>query len=304
MSSTCRLIPLHVGECTLGLGHLFGEGYSDEQRTPFALYSFLVDGDEKALVDLGPMSLEYTNEMFRRYDFFREEADGRVHPDDIVQPHGNVFSNLQRLGVEPSEVAHIVFTHLHADHHGMDTAKNPGAAALFPNAVIHTSRRGWDNIVSMRRNGRWEGYIDHAFADYLLAQSANGKVRFEDDEEIFPGLRTHYLGGHSMCSQAVEVRTEEGPAFITSDDIYRYDLLADGVIAKLCVTPEALLASTRKLVELAASSDGILLPVHDPAIWGFYRESPDGWLRLAKEATRKAIEGFGRSKPKFAGVGL
>jgi len=287
----------------MGEYHLLGEGYSEDTRLGFTLYSFLIEGDELALVDLGPMTLEYANAMFRRFDLFREEGDGRLHPDDIVQPQGNIFANLERLGIAPSEIKHIVLTHLHADHHGIDSARNPGAAALFPDALVHASRRGWELILEGRDDGRWEGYIDHAFADYLLAASETGGVVFEDDAEILPGLRTHYLGGHASCSQAVEVRTDWGPAFITSDDVYAYDLLARAVFARLCVTPEDLVRSTNKLIDLATESDGILLPVHDPLLWDFYEEAGERWLELAKAASDRAIEGFRSSEPTFAGYG-
>src|SRR5262245_52731061 len=89
-SSACRLTPIHAGICHLGADHILGEGRSPEQRLPFVIYSFLVEspGGERALIDLGPMSLETTNAMFRRHGFFRDLGSGLAgrqrFPDDVV----------------------------------------------------------------------------------------------------------------------------------------------------------------------------------------------------------------------------
>ncbi|MBN1421411.1 MAG: MBL fold metallo-hydrolase, partial [Planctomycetes bacterium] len=145
-ASVWKLAPLETGLCFLGEDHVLGEGYSPEKRLPFAIYSFLAEGPngDIVLIDLGPKTLDYANAMFRRYGLFREKDGERLCPDDIVQKHGNVFAHLARRGIGVDRVKHIVFTHLHADHHGIDDAKDGGAAEDFPNAILHVSKKGWE----------------------------------------------------------------------------------------------------------------------------------------------------------------
>lgn len=291
-----KLTPLHVGICRLGEDHVLGDGHSPDRRLPFVIYSFLAEGPagEVVLIDLGPKTLAASNAMFRRFGFFRD-IPGR--PDDIVQPHGNVFDHLRRRGIAPERVTRIVFTHFHADHHGLDDAKNGGAAEGFPNARFSVSKKGWAWNLGRRVGGRWNSYLDHAFGDFLLEAERRGHVDLLDDGPIAPGLEVAYLGGHSICSRAVRVRTVAGWAVIASDEVYRYDLLERGILARLHVTPEALAAATDRLVEMAQSEGAVLLPLHEPKIAEAYVEAGDAWLERLRPLSARAVEGYRARMP-------
>jgi len=292
-----RLMPLNVGECTLGENHLLGDPYSDDQRVAFTLYSFLADGGpgRRVLVDLGPVSLGYVNWMFRRYSFFRNLSES---PDDLRQPRGNVFDWLGRMQLSPEDIDHVVLTHLHADHHGMDDGKGPGGMAQFPNARIHVSKTGWEENLRKRVGGRWNSYVDYAFSDFLVQMDRQGRVVWQDQGEVAPGVTVSYLGGHSVCSLAVRIETESGPAVICSDEVYLYGLLERGIIARLRVTHARLLAATERLVAMAEAG-ATLLPCHDPCLSELYEDHGDDWLRYAKAISDRAVAGFRRTGPKL-----
>jgi glyoxylase-like metal-dependent hydrolase (beta-lactamase superfamily II) len=294
-SDTCRLTPLDVGLCMLGEGHALGDSYSDENRIPFAIYSFAIQSafGRNALVDLGPKTLQYCNEMFRRYNLFRTSPDGD-HPDDIAQRCGNLLDQLPHLGLTPADISDVIFSHLHADHHGMDDAKDGGMCEDFPNARFHVSRKGWEYNLERRVDGHWNSYLDWGFGDFLLRMEKAGRAVFADDCEIAPGVSTIYLGGHSPCSQAVRVETSHGPAVVTSDDVYRYGLLEHGIMARISTTPEKLLEATDLLARMALDEGAMLIPVHDPVLVELHSRSGDGWLSEAAELSRKAAEGYVR----------
>lgn len=293
-----RLVPIHAGLCSLGEDHVLGGDRTAERRIPFALLAFYAEGPrgERVLVDLGPMTLATTNAMFRRYGFFRDLGEGvptsERFPDDIVQPHGNVFAALERLGVRPRDVGHIVFTHLHADHHGIDDAKDGGAAERFPRAVVHISRRGWEENLARRKDGRWGSYVDFAFSDFLLRLEGEGRLHLSGDEEILPGLETIHLGGHSECSQAVLVRTADGPAILTSDEVYLYRLLEEDILPRISTTPERYRAAVARLVERAETEGAVLVPSHDPEVWRAYEAAGERWLSALRPLSEKAVRGY------------
>lgn len=283
----------------MGENHVLGDPHTDQQRIEFALYSFLADGGpgRRVLVDLGPVGLPYVNWMFRRFGFFRDLPGS---PDDVRQPHGNLFVWLTRMGLSPEEIDHVVLTHLHADHHGLTNGKDGGALLRFPNARIHVSRTGWEENLRRRVDGKWHSYVDYAFSDYLLEADRVGRVVFHDDGEVVPGMNVIYLGGHSVCSLAVRIETAAGPAVICSDDIYLYSLLERGIMARLRVTHAKLLAATERLVRIAEVG-ATLLPCHDPDLFALYERYGDEWLENAKLFSERAVSGFRRSSRTLLG---
>ena len=291
-----QIVPLDVGTCWLGKDHVLGDEYSPDDRMEFALASFLIRGHGKnVLVDLGPKSLDYTNNMFRKYGFFRTMPDGST-PDDIVQKSGNVFDGLARMDVKPEDITEVIFTHLHADHHGMDDGKDGGACEDFPNAVFHVSKIGWDHNVESRTDGHWNSYIDWGLGDCMLRKLAEGKVVARDNARIAPGLETVYLGGHSICSQGVRVETDYGTVLIGSDDFYRYNLLENAVVARIFTTRERLIEVSGMLAD-AGLAWTIILPVHDPVVVKLYEEHGNGWLNEALIYSLNAGQGYREKVP-------
>jgi len=177
----------------------------------------------------------------------------------------------------------------------------------FPRAVFHGSLIGRRHNLDRRQHAPWAGYIDHGFADCLGRLEAEGRFRAEDNAEIAPGIRTLYLGGRSICSQAVCAVTDEGLAVITGDDVYRFDLLKRGCLARLHTTPEALMRSTDALTSLVLDADAILLPVHDPVLWEHWEREGDAWLRPIRALSVAAAEGYVRRRDqhevRVVGVG-
>jgi glyoxylase-like metal-dependent hydrolase (beta-lactamase superfamily II) len=278
---------------------IFGDEYKDGDRIPLALYSFLVQSQNRnILVDLGPKSVEYTNDMFRRYGFFRTSPEGPPHPDDIIQKHGNLLVWLAKFDLTPADISDIIFTHLHGDHHGLHDGKDGGLCEDFPNSTFHVSEKGWKYNLSQRKNDHWNSYLDWGFGDFLIRAKQEGRAVFQDNHEIAPGINTIYLGGHAICSQAVKIQTESGPAIITSDDVYTYESLAKGLVARICTTPQQLEQAVKLLVDVAVNENGILLPVHDPILGDLYEAYSDRWLTEASKLSRSAIEDFIRNLNK------
>ncbi len=299
-----KLTPLDTGYCTLGERHLLGDEFDDNNRVPIVLYAFLfesIDGKEKGLVDLGPKTVEYTNDMFQRFGFFRKSYANINNPDDIVQRYGNVFDHLERLHIIPKQIEHIIFTHLHADHHGMDNGKNPGSPADFPNVIFYVSGKGWEHNLSKKQGWDWHSYLDHQFANFLQEKATEGKVVFKDDYSPLPGISIGYLGGHSVCSQMICVNTEFGLAILTSDEIYTYNLFKQAKVPRLKTTNEQILAAWDKIVKLSDENDSIILPVHEPVLSDLYQKYGDNWLLEAKKISKESLEQYKQSKRTLVG---
>lgn len=301
-----RITPLNTGLCYMGKNHVLGDPYTDDERVPFALYSFLIEGEEgtKAIVDFGPKEPAYFNESFRRYKLFREEADGRKNPDDVVQPEGNTLDHLKRLGIPPESIQFILYTHLHFDHLGGSRPPDVGLLGDFPYATVCISKKGWQHNLDSRVDGwRWSSYVDFDISQHILKRGERGEARFVDDAEITHGIRTAYLGGHSPCSQAILVDTNEGVAIIAGDVAYHYEYLENGIVARLRTTDKEWIAATDRMVALAEETSGTLLPVHDPLIGEAFKKHGNGWLASLKPLSDRAVAGWKSHRDKLVILG-
>jgi N-acyl homoserine lactone hydrolase len=175
----------------------------------------------------------------------------------------NVPLLLRREGVDPAEVDYVFVTHFHYDH-----CSN---LKLFPRAKIVVSKRGWLATLAPKH---LEMVPDILFPrdvlGYLASQARDRLILAEDDErEIAPGIGAFYVGGHTMCSQAIRVNTVKGTAVLTGDVIFLYENVEKdrpvGLNLNLAECYDAM-AKIRKEAD-------IIVPPHDPELLKRY---PDG----------------------------
>jgi glyoxylase-like metal-dependent hydrolase (beta-lactamase superfamily II) len=171
-------------------------------------------------------------------------------------------------------------------------------AVAPPKTFLHVSAVGWKDNLDKRKDGGWNSYVDYAFSDFLLRREKEGKVRFEDNAEILPGLRTMYLGGHSVCSQAVIVDTTDGPAILASDEVYLYELLEDDLLPQIRTSEAKYRSAVDRLVNLAVKEKGIIIPLHDPIVWETYKRAGTNWLKELKKVSDRAIEKYLKARRK------
>jgi N-acyl homoserine lactone hydrolase len=187
---------------------------------------------------------------------------GRFRMDMATQ---NIPTLLQREGVDPADVDHVLLTHLHYDH-----ASN---AKLFPNARFVVSRTGWHLTLDPPD----ASLVPHPLfpSDVLgyLAGEARDRLILADDEapEVLPGIGAVYVGGHTLCSQAITVRTKQGIAVFPGDTVFYYENLERNHPVGSAVSIVECYQAMERIREIG----GILVPPHDPRLLQRY---PDGMV--------------------------
>ena len=185
---------------------------------------------------------------------------GRFRMDMRTQ---NVPLLLEREGIDPVKVSAVLLTHLHYDH-----CSN---AKLFPNAQFLVSRRGLFSIIDPPVAGMTP---DILFPRDILAYfvgEARDRVLLLDDEapEVLPGIGAFHIGGHTLCSQAFTVQTQQGQAVFPGDTIFYYENIERDHPIGLAVDQ----IQCRKAMNRIRSMNALLVPPHDPAL---LRKHPDG----------------------------
>jgi glyoxylase-like metal-dependent hydrolase (beta-lactamase superfamily II) len=189
----------------------------------------------------------------------------------ILRP---VAEGLASLGIDHTEVADVVLTHLHYDH--------AGNADLFPAARFHLQD---SEVAYATGRGMCHGALRAPFEldDVLetVRRVYGGRVVFhEGDGELAPAITLHRVGGHSRGLQVVRVGTARGHVVIASDTAHFYaNLEQRRPFPVICDVGELLDAF--ETVYALADSPAHVIPGHDPKVLELYPPSApglEGWV--------------------------
>lgn len=169
------------------------------------------------------------------------------------RPGMHVLAQLKELGISPAEVTHIALTPLQ-----LYTVSN---VLEFDSAEICISRRGWEHLHAGRAvlHDARETSIP---ADILgpLVTTHRDRIRLlEDEDEIVPGVRTWWSGGHHRASITIDVDTSDGVVVLSDSFFYLENVVEDHPIGISENVWECLDAYER--VRRTAST---IVPLYDP----------------------------------------
>src|SRR3546814_12110053 len=103
---------------------------------------------------------------------------------------GRLVESLAVAGVEPSQIRHVLITHVHSDHSGGLVVKG---RPLFPNAVIHVGKPDADFFLGARgteRIGYAERYLSEAATELRPYLDREQLETFDYAEENMQGTTT------------------------------------------------------------------------------------------------------------------
>jgi len=172
---------------------------------------------------------------------------------------------LRLLGIDTTQVQHVIVTHLHYDH--------AGNLQLFPRARFHLQEREMAFAT-----GKYMGhpFFSHAYdleAVLSMVRLVYGaQVQFHDgDAEVVPGVTVHRVGGHTHGLQFVRIWTRVGWVVLASDAAHYLDNMNSGRPFPIVADVMQMVSGWERLRALA-SRPSLIVPGHDPAVMQLYRE--------------------------------
>ncbi len=134
---------------------------------------------------------------------------------------GNLASSMQAAGIHPDDITAILLTHMHPDHIG--ALANEDGSKFFKNATLTVNEVEWGFMHNEDvRNGAPEEFrpmID--VARMAVAPYAEGKIMFNGEAELFAGLTSLPLPGHT-AGQSGYVVESNGEKLIFWGDILHF----------------------------------------------------------------------------------
>jgi len=222
----------------------------ERNRIPLALRCLLVEHDDGlVLIDTGIGNKE--DAKFR--DIYGVRNDGR-------EGRTLLEDGLAEVGRRPEDVDWVINTHLHFDHAGGNTYRDPaGAIALsFPRARFVVQQG--DLEFARHTNERTAAsYLPHNFATVPF-QAIDGET------ELLPGVRCLPTPGHVPFHQSVLVESAGERVCFLADLVPTSAHLSLPWIMGYDLEPLVTLESKRELYRRAEADGWLLFFEHDPTV--------------------------------------
>ncbi|MFF0624096.1 MBL fold metallo-hydrolase [Streptomyces sp. NPDC004296] len=183
---------------------------------------------------------------------------------------GALLDNLAALGRAPADIEAVAFTHLHTDHIGWAGHLAPGSdRPAFAHADHLIAEPEWTHRGQLAAHGA---------GPEVLAPFAPHVRTVADGEEVFPGVRTRFLLGHTPGHAGYEI-TGGGRRLIAFGDALHSPIQVDH--PEWSAAPDhdpALAADTRRrLVAELREPDTIGFGIHfADVVFGQVRPGGDG----------------------------
>jgi glyoxylase-like metal-dependent hydrolase (beta-lactamase superfamily II) len=227
----------------------------DRNRIPLALRCLLIETpDALVLVDTGVGNKE--NDKF--VDIYGIQNEGSpTRLEDAIRAAGH----------QPSDVDVVISTHLHFDHAGGNTVREPDGAIrpAFPGAR-HVVQGGELEFARLDNERIRASYMPH---NYEPVAEAGLWELLDGDSEIVPGISVSPTPGHTPHHQSVFLRSGGDTACFLADVIPTAAHLPLPWIMGYDLEPLVTLESKRRLIARAREEEWLLVFEHDPVVpWG------------------------------------
>lgn len=265
MSEVYEVLAIRYGHLARNAADNFIGGDPHDQPMPLDYFVWVIRNENRTVVvDTG----------------FSADSGAR-RKRQLIRP---VVEGLEAAGVDRAAVKDVIITHMHYDHAGNND--------LFENACFHLqdSEMNFATGRCMCHPAANHPYdVEHVVG--LVERVYAGSVKFHDgDEQVFPGISLHHVGGHARGLQCVRVETERGPVVLASDATHHYRHMEEQRVFPSCDSVSDTLEGYNRLRSLGGSRE-FIIPGHDPEVLRCYpalSADTEGWIaRLDKTGPSK-----------------
>lgn len=226
-----------------------------EKWEPIIFTMVLVRGEGKTiLINSGPPA-----DYKALSDFWVKHVhpNHQLHVSDEEKP----VNALARFGVKPEDVDYVLVTPL--------TTYAAGNLDLFPNAKIVMGRKGWVDFLApqpyVQRLPK-HIYMPEPVFRYVMNEAFERIMLLDDEEqEIVPGIRSYFTGGHHRSSMAYLIETKKGNVVYT-DSLFKYGNIEKNIPLGITESIEETLRSYERIRKVAQ----IVIPMYDPEVFKRY----------------------------------
>lgn len=227
----------------------------DRNRIPMAMRPLLVRGERMMIIDAGA----------------GDKMEAKLEEIYAFEKSESLDASLTAVGVSAEDVEIVLASHLHFDHAGGFTRKDPSGQVIprFPRARYHASRGEYEDAAHPHERNRASYFAEN----YVPLQEAGVLQFWDTDRTIMPGVRVRRTGGHTRCHSIVYLESGERTAVFVADLIPTTAHVDLPWIMAYDLYPMETLEFKRAFLREAIDREYIIFFEHDPAIAaGYIRE--------------------------------
>jgi glyoxylase-like metal-dependent hydrolase (beta-lactamase superfamily II) len=261
-----ELTPLLDGYFRLDGGAMFGvvpktlwekRAPADERnRITMAMRPLLVKSDRLMIIDAGAGD-KMDAKLADIYGFDRRE---------------NLDLTMARAGVRADDIDIVLASHLHFDHAGGFTAREPSGCVRprFPNARYLANAGEYEDATHPHERNRASYFAEN----YVPLKEAGVLDLTQDDQVVAPGIRVRRTGGHTRFHQIIYLESGGRTAVFAADLIPTTAHIDVPWIMAYDLYPMDTLEFKRAFVAEAIEREYIIFFEHDPVVAaGIIRET-------------------------------
>jgi len=176
----------------------------------------------------------------------------------------NLRNSLKKEGLTPADITDVILTHLHFDHAGGATSRDERGEIrpTFPNAAYYLQKRQFDWGMNPSEKDR-ASY----FPENYLPLKENGQLKLLDGKtELFPGIQTLPIDGHSVGQQMVLVSGGEKKLLFAADLLPTSAHVPLPWVMAYDLYPLKTIEEKKQYLQLAVEEEWMVVFEHDPQI--------------------------------------
>jgi glyoxylase-like metal-dependent hydrolase (beta-lactamase superfamily II) len=175
--------------------------------------------------------------------------------------HSNLEDSLSRLGVKPTDISDLVFTHLHFDHCGGTTTfdENNNLIHRFKNAAYHVNKRHWKTATNP--NAREKASF---LKENIVPIAKYSRLNLVDDNHEFEeGFKTIPINGHTEGQQLPFIYDDKRTLVYGADLLPTYAHVPLPWVMGYDMAPLQTLEEKEEFLKKAAANNWYIYLEHD-----------------------------------------
>ncbi|XGC80029.1 MBL fold metallo-hydrolase [Bdellovibrio bacteriovorus] len=173
----------------------------------------------------------------------------------------SLLGSLERNGIKPEDIHHVILTHLHFDHAGGATTEKDGKIVpTFPNAQYWVQKNNLETATKPNLRER-ASYLP---ANYQPLMDSGVLKVIDGPQEILPGVFAEISNGHTQGQQVIRVTDGNNTLLYCGDMVPTSSHVKIPWLMGYDLHPLILMEEKQKFLSQAADQKWYLFFEHDP----------------------------------------